>query len=333
MTKALALFSGGLDSILACKVIQNQGIKVQALKFITPFAEYDLLQNQDTYKESILSKYKIHVDLIDVSKEYLKMLANPLHGYGKNFNPCIDCKILFISKAKSLMNQYGASFLISGEVVGQRPMSQRKDTLRVIERDSNTDRILLRVLCSQSQRPTDIENQGIVDRNKLPRFAGRNRTPQLELAKQFNIVDFPNPAGGCVLTEQLRAARIKRLFTFDPQYITPENSTFLLTGRIFLLPQGGWFTLGRDMQENIAIEAIQQPEDITLQISQNRPGPFGLLRYTSHEDDIKLAATITAHYTKKISPPPDVVINSDHSYTVQIKPIKLKEIEKHLWAK
>ncbi len=333
MTKALALFSGGLDSILACKVIQEQGVEVQGLKFVSPFFDYALLRNKAEYQQKILKEYGIKVDLIDVSDDYLEMLAAPLHGYGKNFNPCIDCKILFISKAKSLLKHYGASFLITGEVVGQRPMSQRKDTLRVIERDTATDNILLRALCSQSQKPTDIEIQGVIQRDKLPRFAGRNRTPQLELAKQMGITDFPAPAGGCVLTEQLRAARIKRLFTFDKKRITPENIIFLLTGRVYLLPEGGWFALGRDRVENDYLEEIQQDGDATLRVSNNRPGPLGLLRYARHDDDFKLAATITAHYAKKIIPPPDVDVSGDSTYTIQVESIALQEIEKHLWAK
>ena len=333
MTKALALFSGGLDSMLACKVIQEQGVEVQALKFVSPFFDYGLLSKQEEYQQAIVDKYGINVDLIDVTPEYLQMLANPPHGYGKNFNPCIDCKILFISKAKSLMAHYGASFLITGEVVGQRPMSQRKDTLRVIERDSSTDNILLRPLCSQSQKPTDIEIQGIINRDKLPRFFGRNRTPQMELAKKFGITDFPTPAGGCILTEQLRAARIKRLFTFEPEFITPENIIFLLTGRVFLLPEGGWFALGRDMAENECIEGMQRDGDSLLRISKDRPGPLGLLRYCSHDSDFKLAATITAHYAKKISPPPDVDVSGGQTGTFEVEPIALEEIQKHLWAK
>ncbi|MDA3832443.1 MAG: hypothetical protein PF495_03515 [Spirochaetales bacterium] len=333
MTKALALFSGGLDSILACKVIQDQGVPVQALKFVSPFFEYELLQNKAKYQKTIFDQYGINVDLIDITDEYLEMLAAPVHGYGKNFNPCIDCKILFIAKAKSLLNHYGASFLITGEVVGQRPMSQRKDTLRVIERDTGTDNILLRPLCSQSQKPTDIENSGLINREKLPHFSGRNRTPQMELAKQFGITDFPTPAGGCVLTEELRAASIKKLFTVDQEVITPQNILFLLTGRVFLLPQGGWFTLGRDMAENEAIEKMYQHGDSTFRISKDRPGPLGLLRYGSHDRDLTLAATITAHYAKKILPPPDVEISGQQPRTIKVAPILLEEIEKYLWAK
>lgn len=332
MSKALALFSGGLDSMLACKVMQDQGITVQAIKFVSPFFDYGLLKKEEQYQKSIMEKYGIAVDLIDVSEEYLEMLACPAHGYGKNFNPCVDCKILFITKAKALLGHYGADFLITGEVVGQRPMSQRKDTLRVIERDSSTENILLRPLCSQSQKPTDAELKGLVNRELLPRFSGRNRTPQMELAKKFGITNYPSPAGGCVLTEQLRAARIKRLYTFDKEYITPDNIAFLLTGRIYLLPEGGWFALGRDMKENDFLEEFKQNSDITLRVSDDRPGPFGLLRYSTHKNDLKLAATITAHYAKKIQPPPDINVGGPLSETVATEVISLEDIEQHLWA-
>lgn len=332
MTKALSLFSGGLDSIVSCKVIQAQGVEVQGLKFVSPFFDYDLLAKREEYQQSIYEKYGIKVDLIDVSDEYLQMLAEPAHGYGKNFNPCIDCKILFITKAKSLLDHYGASFLITGEVIGQRPMSQRKDTLRVIERESGTEHILLRPLCSQSQNPTDIEKLGIIQREKLPQLSGRTRTPQIELAKKFGITDFPSPAGGCVLTEQLRASRIKRLFTFAPQFITPQNIIFLLTGRVFLLPEGGWFALGRDMAENDTIMGLRQEGDSIFRISNDRPGPIGLLRYATQDSDFTLAATITAHYAKKINPPPDVEVSGAQTRTIQTETILLEEIEKHHWA-
>ncbi|MEN8141041.1 MAG: thiamine biosynthesis protein [Thermodesulfobacteriota bacterium] len=302
MNRCLALFSGGLDSILACRVIQAQGIDVLALKFISPFFDYELLAREEAYQAEIKERYDINVKLCDISAEYIKMLANPRHGYGKNFNPCLDCKILIITRAKELMAKYNASFLITGEVVGQRPMSQRKDTLRVIERDSATDDILLRPLCAQSQKPTLAERSGMVDRDKLPRFSGRNRTPQMELAKAMGIHDYPSPAGGCVLTEQLRSARIKALFGEDESLRTPANILFLLQGRQFRLPQGGWLALGRNQGENKRIEGLREPGDQLLNTVE-RPGPTGLLRYGESREDQALAAAIMIRYAKKTSPP------------------------------
>ena len=159
MIRALALFSGGLDSILACRVVAAQGIAVQAVKFVTPFFGYELLAKEEQYARMVRESYGIEVVLRDVSEAYFAMLRNPPHGYGKNFNPCIDCKILLFREAKRLMEEFAASFLITGEVIGQRPMSQRRDTLRVIERDSGCEGILLRPLCAKTQEPTRAERK------------------------------------------------------------------------------------------------------------------------------------------------------------------------------
>ncbi len=299
MTTALALFSGGLDSILACRVIQEQGIEVKALKFVSPFFDYDLLRRQDEYRAEILEKYGIDVELIDISQPYLQMLIAPAHGYGKNFNPCVDCKILLVRTAKDLMANYNASFLITGEVVGQRPMSQRPDTLRVIERDSGTDGILLRPLCCRAQKKTKAEEQGLFDPDKLPRFSGRNRTPQIELATQMGINDFPSPAGGCVLTEPVRAARIRALYELHkPELLTTENIRLLLQGRQFRLPSGAWLTMGRNEAENNIIESLMVAKDFLVKAA-NCPGPSAILRFSQGEADCQLAAAIVARYLKK----------------------------------
>ncbi|MBU4393918.1 MAG: thiamine biosynthesis protein, partial [Proteobacteria bacterium] len=157
---ALALFSGGLDSILACRVVAAQGIRVVAVKFVTPFFDYELLASRDAYQEEVFKKYGIEVLIEDLSDGYLDLLHNPQHGFGKNFNPCIDCKILMITRARAMMTSLGASFLVTGEVLGQRPMSQRRDTLQVIERDSGAQRSLLRPLSARLLPETEAEAQG-----------------------------------------------------------------------------------------------------------------------------------------------------------------------------
>ena len=163
-TTALALFSGGLDSTLACRLVAKQGIKVVAVKFVTPFFGYELLQKQNEYAQKIKRTSDIDVILKDITLPYLELLKKPAHGFGKNFNPCIDCKIFLLSEAKKMMPEIGASFLVTGEVVGQRPMSQRRDALRVIERDSNCEGILVRPLCAKNLEPTHAELKGLIDR-------------------------------------------------------------------------------------------------------------------------------------------------------------------------
>ncbi len=334
MTTALALFSGGLDSILACRVIQEQGIKVKALKFVSPFFDYDLLAKREEYYAEVQSKYGIDVELIDISQPYLQMLADPTHGYGKNFNPCVDCKILLVRTAKELMGQYDASFLITGEVIGQRPMSQRPDTLRIIERDSGTDGILVRPLCCQALKKTNAEELGLFDPSKLPHFHGRNRTPQIELATKMGISDFPSPAGGCVLTEPLRAARIRALYDLGKKELhTPDNIRFLLQGRQYLLPSGAWLTIGRNQGENKLIEALQVEGDILIKAA-NKPGPSGLLRFVETTHDTELAAAIVARYLKKDASATQEIrlIKSDGtSGTISVAPAEDSAIKPLQW--
>ncbi|MCB2183955.1 MAG: thiamine biosynthesis protein [Desulfobulbaceae bacterium] len=323
-TTALALFSGGLDSILACRVVAEQGITVQALKFVTPFFDYELLEKQDEYKKKIRDTYGIDVTLIDISLPYLELLRNPPHGFGKHFNPCIDCKIMMLTEAKKLMDEYGASFIITGEVLGQRPMSQRKDTLRVIERDSRTDSILLRPLCAKSQPPTQAELSGLIDREKLLNFSGRGRTNQIELARSFNITDYPAPAGGCVLTDPNLSRRIKGLFLETPE-IDINDIRFLLVGRQFKLPNGGWLAMGRDQNENDEIIKLKQPDDISLKMP-TRPGPTALLRHSAHLEDIDFAASLVVRYGKKVKqgdPEADVTVTApDWEKTVHVAPLQ-----------
>lgn len=296
-TTALALFSGGLDSILACRVIQEQDIRVQAVQFVTPFFNDHLLENEQEHCAHIKKKYDIDVIIRDITLPYLEILKDPAHGYGKYFNPCIDCKILMVTEIKKMMADFNASFIISGEVIGQRPMSQRKDTMRVIERDSNTDSILLRPLCAQSQQPTQAEISGIVDRSKLPQFSGRGRQGQIKLAARLGIHDYPNPAGGCVLADPVLGQRLQKIFK-SKRDISPENIRFLLTGRQFLLPNGGWLALGRKEQENRKVEALNQDKDFLLKMN-DRPGPSGLLRYGDHPEDQQMAAALVVRYGKK----------------------------------
>jgi tRNA-specific 2-thiouridylase len=296
---AIALFSGGLDSILACRVVAEQGVRVKALKFVTPFFDYDLLAREAQYRKKIRKKYDIDVEVKDITDLYLQMLLHdPPHGFGKHFNPCIDCKILMLTEAKKLMAGYDASFIITGEVVGQRPMSQRKDTLRVIERDSGTDSLLLRPLCAKSQKPTKAELSGIIDREKLPYCSGRGRSQQIELAAGFGITDYPNPAGGCILTDPNLAKRIKMLYRQSAR-VNREDVRFLLVGRQFRLPHGGWLAIGRSQDENAAVLRLCQPGDLVLSLN-DRPGPTALLRHSCHPADISLSAALVVRYGRKI---------------------------------
>ena len=291
--RALALFSGGLDSILACRVIMAQGIEVRALKFVTPFFDHHLLERREQYQREIREKYQIEVDVVDLSRGYIDLLKQPAHGFGKHFNPCIDCKILMLTRARERMALHAASFLITGEVLGQRPMSQRRDTMRVIERDSGCEGILLRPLCAKRMNPTLPEEQGLVDRDRLYGFTGRGRKQQIALAGEFGITDFPNPAGGCLLTDPNLATRIERfyngLFLLSHEQFRADDFRLLLVGRQFRLPGGHWFVLGRNQGENKRLRGLAGPGDYLLSMVE-RPGPTGLLR-----GDAGIDAQILAH--------------------------------------
>jgi hypothetical protein len=309
-TTALGLFSGGLDSILACRVVAEQGIRVRALKFVTPFFDHDLLLRQKEYQREVARKYGLDVELVDLSEGYIELLRNPVHGFGKNFNPCIDCKIMMLSRAKELMREYGASFLLTGEVLGQRPMSQRRDTLNVIERDAGCGDILLRPLSAKLLSPTLAEQEGLVDRERLYDFSGRGRKPQIALARELGITDFPAPAGGCVLTDPNLAGRIQRfyagLFMIGRKDITTSDIQLLLLGRQFRLPGGHWLVLGRNERENDRVEELCESDDWLLYMPE-RPGPTALLRRAgamiTQPDDkaeiLALVAGLVVRYGRK----------------------------------
>ncbi len=323
MTTALGLYSGGLDSLLACRLVAAQGITVRALKFITPFFDHDLLRREVQYRREVREKYSLDVHVVDLSRGYIDLLRSPAHGFGKNFNPCIDCKIMMLTRARELMADFGASFLITGEVLGQRPMSQRRDTMRVIERDSGCSDILLRPLCAKLMEPTLPERQGLVDRERLLAFSGRGRRQQMDLAALFGITDYPSPAGGCVLTDVNLAARIERfyngLFSIGSRDLRVGDIRLLLVGRQFRLPGGRWLVLGRNEKENRRLETLRESEDWLLRM-EKRSGPTGILRRAGQtvagagdrEEIIRLAAGLVVRYGRKVDgarPPAPVILD------------------------
>ncbi len=294
--KALALCSGGLDSMLACRVIMNQGIEVKAIHFITPFFGYDKKGREDEVESYYLKHHGINLKIVDVSHDYLEVVKHPQYGYGKNLNPCLDCKIFMISRARKLLDEEGASFLITGEVLGQRPMSQRRDTMRIVERDSGSEGILLRPLTAKHLKPTIPEERGWVDRDKLFDFAGRGRRPQMMLAEQLGIGEYPTPAGGCLLTDSQISFRIRWLFD-NCADISVEALLLTKVGRHFALAGETLLIVGRFDEENKQIAQLSQRGDVLLELSEN-PGPLSLLRGHYTPEILKVAASITVRYSK-----------------------------------
>jgi tRNA U34 2-thiouridine synthase MnmA/TrmU len=204
--KVLVLLSGGLDSTLAVKIMQQRGFTVEAVNFSTPFCLCDKCAI-----ESIASNTGIKIHRVNLGTEFLEILANPPHGYGSQMNPCIDCRILMLRQAKTLAHNIDALSIVTGEVLNQRPFSQRRNTLKLIERAAGLEGQILRPLSAQLLPETEIEKTGLVDRDTLYSIQGRRRQPQMNLAEKIGVKDYPCPAGGCLLTDPNFAIRLKDL--------------------------------------------------------------------------------------------------------------------------
>ena len=294
--RAFSLLSGGLDSLLATRLIMDQGVEVTALHFITPFFGYHRKGQEARYQERWRKLYGIEARIIDVGGDYLQVLRNPRHGYGKNFNPCIDCKIFLFSRAREILEGEKADFLISGEVLGQRPMSQRRDTMRIVERDSGSEGILLRPLCAQLLKPTRAETEGLVDRSRLLGITGRGRKPQMALAESMGIRHYPTPAGGCLLTDPELAGRIRKLFTQSSE-VSVDEILLLQVGRHFQISADQHLAVGRREAENLRLLELFREGDTLLRV-HGIPGPLGLFRGPEEEKGLELAASIVARYSK-----------------------------------
>lgn len=290
MTKALALFSGGLDSILAVKLIQAQNIDVIGISFTSPFFSADMAQ-----KAAL--DFNLQLQIIDITNELLEITKTPKHGYGRFMNPCIDCHALMAKEAGSLLEEMGASFVITGEVLGERPKSQNKDALEVVEKQSGLRGYLLRPLSAQLLKPTVPEEKGLVDRDKLMGIRGRSRKPQIILAQQFGISDFPTPAGGCLLTEEKISLRLRDLLK-EKDNPNPSDLFLLKWGRHFRSSEGVKIVVSRQESENNELLQLLQPADLMFQVA-DFPGPRVLVKGDGvGETTLTEAAALTARYSK-----------------------------------
>ncbi len=326
--KCVALLSGGLDSILAIRVLQEQGIEVHAVNYVIKFAAC-IPTNGENAATKAAKVLGVPVKVVDITEEYLSVLLNPKHGYGANINPCIDCKIFMLTKAKKYMEEIGASFLVTGEVLGERPMSQRRDALAMIEKDAEVRGILLRPLSARILDETIPEKEGVVDRKRLLDIKGRSRRPQMALAKKFGINEYPNPAGGCLLTDEGFTRRVKDLMEYKEFNTT--NLMFLTVGRHFRLSPHVKLAIGRDKKENDTLETHVGPEDICMRLEEHQ-GPLGVLRGAPDEGSILTAARLVAYHTKLRNEPSLKVEYwkgaSGARSVITVKPAILEEVEK-----
>lgn len=292
--KAVALLSGGLDSMLAIKLMLEQGIEVHALNFLTIFCTCTSkgCAHQAT---KVAEEFKIPIKVMNITKEYMEIVENPKYPRGRNMNPCLDCRIFTFKKAREFMKEIKASFVITGEVMGQRPMSQRKHAIMMIEKESGLDGLIVRPLSAKFFEPTVPEIRGIINRDKLMDIQGRMRSRQIALAKGFGINDYPCSAGGCLLTDKGFSTRLKDLFTHNPAY--DMSSLYLLKiGRHFRISDNLKFIVGRDSKENERLMDLSKEGDFIFDILDT-PSAVGLARGEANEERIKTMASILARYS------------------------------------
>jgi tRNA-specific 2-thiouridylase len=304
---AIGLLSGGLDSTLATRLLLDQGIAVRGLHFDTGFClvhHRRLLARPDEPPERLInpvtrltSLFGIPIEIVDISSEYLDVLRHPKYGYGKNMNPCIDCRIMTMSKAREYMEECGADFVFSGEVVGQRPMSQQRQTLGLIEKQSGLQGKLLRPLSAKLLPETEPETLGLVDRQQLLDFSGRSRKPQIALADKYGLRNFPQPAGGCCfLTDPSYARKVKDLFTHrDRDQCTHQDFLMLSVGRHLRVSPDLKLIVGRDQHENHILDS-RVGARIRLE-AMGVVGPVVLAEGSPTEENLHQAAAVTARYS------------------------------------
>jgi tRNA U34 2-thiouridine synthase MnmA/TrmU len=293
--KAITLISGGLDSILAARLIKEQGIDVIPLYFKIPFCHI----RPQAYLGKDLSSF-VNLSLgeklkeIEIGEEFLKLTLNPRFGFGSTLNPCIDCKIFMLSRSKELIPKLGADFIVTGEVLGQRPMSQHRRALETIEKESGLSGLLLRPLSAKNLKPTIPEEKGWVSRDKLLNFSGRTRKPQIELARHFHILGYPNASGGCLLTDKEFSLRLKDLI--DHKELNLFNAGLLKIGRHFRLSKKAKLIVGRNEEENMQLEIKALPGNYLFMPDREVAGPTCLGVGEFNKEEIDISAGIACRY-------------------------------------
>lgn len=303
--KAIGMLSGGLDSRLAVRLIQNQGIEVTALHYYTGFCianrnrRVGRIEKPSARNEALEAgaDLAVPVEVIDVAQEYMSVVLNPRYGYGAGMNPCVDCRIFMLRQAKAYMEEVGAHFIFTGEVLGQRPKSQHRHQLRTIERDSGLEGLLLRPLSAKLLPQTIPEKMGWVERDRLLAISGRGRKDQIALAAEFGIGDFPQPSGGCCLLPDPNFARRLRDFLdhYAKETVTPEQMALLAVGRHFRLDDDVKVIVGRDEGENNFLEfaGTGQWQFRTV----DHPGPVALTGDALTPMHVEQIAGLTASYS------------------------------------
>ena len=338
MRKAVALISGGLDSLLAAKVIMEQGVHVEGLNFYTGFCveghTHAIRKHNQTKRKRnnalwVAEQLGIKLHIIDVIEDYKRIVINPKYGYGKYLNPCLDCKIFMVQRAKIWMEENHFDFIITGEVIGQRPKSQRKACMPIVSKQSGAEDRLLRPLCAKLLEPTLPEREGWVEREKLYQWSGRGRHPQIALANQFGFKDYSQPAGGCCfLTNEQYSDKLQDLWEFRGTKEYDIDDIMLLKVGRHLRPQPHFkLIIGREEGENHYLAGYRH-RFISLQALEH-DGPLVLIDGKPTEDDLQLAARITARFgagrdEKEVAI--EISLQKAKGQIVFVKPLKPDEI-------
>ncbi len=316
--KAIAMFSGGLDSILAVKMMLEQGIEVEALSFTSPFCLCESKEGGITSERA--KNLGVPLRKIAIVQDYLKIVRNPKHGYGRYMNPCIDCRIYMLKKAKEYAEAVGAQFIFTGEVLGERPMSQRKKALEIIEKEAGLAGKVVRPLSAKNFPETEAELKGLVDRTRLLDIRGRSRKKQMELAKQYGIDEYPCPSGGCLLTYKEYAAKVKDILRHEDK-IGLKEIAILKIGRHFRYGKNK-IIVGRNEEENGQLLSLKGEADYYLE-AIGCGSPITLLQGPKAASALRMAASITARYSDCRGPLVDVKFKSKKkSGTIQVEPMK-----------
>lgn len=289
--KAIILMSGGLDSSLAAKLMLEQNINVIGVKFTSPFCTCD--QRGRCFAKAVSAKLKIPFKIVSIGEEYLKIIRKPKYGYGAGMNPCVDCRIFMLKKAKEIAKEVGAEFIVTGEVLGQRPMSQHHSALKTIEKEADLESKILRPLSAKHLPMTEPEIKGWVDREKLLALTGRSRKIQLALAKTFGITEYACPAGGCLLTIKPFASKLRDLFEYKKR-VTWNDILLLKIGRHYRFGRSK-IIVGRDKFENKILSNRKQKSDYVFEVP-DYGSPITILQGVKNRHSIKIAAGLTARY-------------------------------------
>lgn len=291
--KAIALLSGGLDSTLAVKLIIDQGIEVEAVNFVSPFCLCN--RGGRCHAHEAAEKFGVPLKVIPKGEDYLELVSHPRHGHGSGMNPCIDCRIYMLRKAKQYAEKTEASFIFTGEVLGQRPMSQHRRAMQLIDREAGLEGKVLRPLSAKLLPETEAEAKGWVDRTRLMDIRGRSRKPQMKLAQEKGITDYPCPAGGCLLTQKEFAEKVSRLLQFKGK-LTFHDVSLLKIGRHFWMEEAH-VIVGRNEFENRQLLSLSRQDDCLFEVP-NCGSPVTLLEGQRTKETVEKAAWLTARYSK-----------------------------------